>query len=1069
VLQKKPQGLNSEPRNSKIIVTLTSYPARIRTLYKVLVRIFEQTVKPDKVLLWLAEDQFPQKEKKLPRDLLKLKKMGLDIRWCDDLRPHKKYYYTMQEFPDDIVITIDDDIVYRSDMVEVLMRSYQKNPKAVSALRAHKMLFDDEGSIRPYKEWIMEYPAPLMTPRMDLVATGAGGVLYPPHCMHKELFNKEVIIKSCLHADDMWLKVMQMMAGTPTALADKQLPLKYVHGTQESALWRSNVDNDENDEQLQNIFKEYNKLLNDMTTIPTINYAGRKTGLPKVSIIMPVYNVQKYLRECLDSVVSQTLKDIEIICVNDGSTDNSLEILKEYAAKDSRIIIIDKPNSGYGHSMNIGMDRATGEYVGIVETDDLIKSEMYETLYNIAVEKDLDIIKADYFNFYGDADNRQTKYIRIAGKAPEYYGKVLNTLEDITPFYFTLNTWSGIYKRQFLDNHSIRHNETPGASYQDSGFWFQTLAWARRLYFINRPFYMYRQDNPNSSVNNKAKVYCVCDEYEFIMDFMNRNTELKDKFIYIYSYRRYYSYMFVLKRIGQQFKFEFILRFSADFRKLKDDNCLDPSLFTKGEWNQLLQIIKDPEEFYLSNYYPPFVKLREAQRQLNDIRRSKSFKIGRFITWLPRKIRGVLRRVKDYTKKVIRSIKRNGWKFTCDLIKLKIKNKFKKKRITPNAKLKILFIASDNYRISGAFLSMTNLCRILKNDFGVYTYVILPKGGNGDGLLKEAGIGHHIIKSYDWIVPLDQKRDIKTRLKMARNFIRNRFAAIKIAKFAKNERFHIIHINTTYSYVGAIAAKKVKVPCVWHLREFLEEDQGKTIWNRKKGYRLINESSRIIAISQSIFDKYNPIFEQGRLKLVYNGIDENIFYKPDKMIFKEDKAIFIFIGNFAYHKGHMEFARACVSVAQQGFVDFEIWFVGSGNAIVQKEVEEYFKIHGQEGRIKMLGYAKNVADYYSQADISFTCSKSEAFGRVTVEAMLSGNLVIGADVGGTKELVIHGDTGLLYHQGDSEHLAKTIIYALTHKEEMSLIANRGRKHMHETMTARINANNILNVYKEILK
>ena len=106
--------------------------------------------------------------------------------------------------------------------------------------------------------------------------------------------------------------------------------------------------------------------------------------MPKVSILVPTYNVSQYLDECMQSLIRQTLKDIEIICINDGSTDNSLEILKSYAAKDNRIKIIDKENGGYGIAMNMGLEQATGEYVGILEPDDYVKLNMYETLYNIA-------------------------------------------------------------------------------------------------------------------------------------------------------------------------------------------------------------------------------------------------------------------------------------------------------------------------------------------------------------------------------------------------------------------------------------------------------------------------------------------------------------------------------------------------------------------------------------------------------------------------------------------------------------------------------------------------------------
>ena len=111
--------------------------------------------------------------------------------------------------------------------------------------------------------------------------------------------------------------------------------------------------------------------------------------MPKISILVPIYNVEKYLRECLDSILNQTLKDIEIICINDGSTDSSLEILNEYSSKDSRVKIINKANSGYGASMNKGLEAASGEYIGIVESDDFIKTTMFEDLYNIAEKKDI--------------------------------------------------------------------------------------------------------------------------------------------------------------------------------------------------------------------------------------------------------------------------------------------------------------------------------------------------------------------------------------------------------------------------------------------------------------------------------------------------------------------------------------------------------------------------------------------------------------------------------------------------------------------------------------------------------
>lgn len=119
--------------------------------------------------------------------------------------------------------------------------------------------------------------------------------------------------------------------------------------------------------------------------------------MPKISVIVPCYNVGNYIRQCMDSIVNQTLKEIEIICINDGSTDETLSVLREFEAKDKRVTIIDKPNSGYGHSMNTGLKCARGEYVGIVESDDFIEPNMFEELYRLAKTHGVKVVKSNFF------------------------------------------------------------------------------------------------------------------------------------------------------------------------------------------------------------------------------------------------------------------------------------------------------------------------------------------------------------------------------------------------------------------------------------------------------------------------------------------------------------------------------------------------------------------------------------------------------------------------------------------------------------------------------------------------
>ena len=323
--------------------------------------------------------------------------------------------------------------------------------------------------------------------------------------------------------------------------------------------------------------------------------------MPKVSIVIPTYNVVNYLCECMESVVNQTLRDIEIICINDGSTDGSLKILREYADRDERVILIDKKNEGYGVGMNTGMDIATGEYIGIVEPDDFVPLTMYEDLYNIAKENELDFVKADFYRFTRDARTGELNlvYNRLDSSG-ENYNQVICPFEKPYVTKFIMNTWSGIYRRKFIEEHRIRHNTTPGAAFQDNGFFWQTFMYAKRCMFLDRPYYMNRRDNPNSSVKNKEKVYCMNIEYDFIRDiFMQKeNEKLWDRFKYYFNYKRYFSYLFTLGRISKEFKRGYVERISREFKRARSQDELDFKVFTPNTRKKISLLIQKPTVYY---------------------------------------------------------------------------------------------------------------------------------------------------------------------------------------------------------------------------------------------------------------------------------------------------------------------------------------------------------------------------------------------------------------------------------------------------------------------------------------
>ena len=374
--------------------------------------------------------------------------------------------------------------------------------------------------------------------------------------------------------------------------------------------------------------------------------------MAKVSIIIPTYNVEMYLVECMESVIHQTLKDIEIICINDGSTDGSLEILKSYAQKDDRIVLVDKENGGYGIAMNIGLEKATGEYIGIVEPDDFVKLDMYESLYQIAKDNDLDFVKADFYRFKRtDEDDMNMVYNRLS-KNPEDYNKVFNPSEDTEAIRYIMNTWSGIYKKEFIEKHHIRHNETPGASFQDNGFWFKTFIFATRAMIVDKPYYMNRRDNPNSSVHNREKVYCMNIEYDHIRDILMEHPELWERFKGMYWYKKYNNYIGTIRRIGMEYRREFVERFSAEFKRGLEKKELDPSVFSVAAWKKIQVVAAEPDTFYKvwvvagvteRKLNKKIMQLERKNQKLSNelamIKSSKSYRIGRILLFIPRKLK----------------------------------------------------------------------------------------------------------------------------------------------------------------------------------------------------------------------------------------------------------------------------------------------------------------------------------------------------------------------------------------------------------------------------------------------
>lgn len=248
----------------------------------------------------------------------------------------------------------------------------------------------------------------------------------------------------------------------------------------------------------------------------------------KVSIIMPSLNVVDYIDECILSALRQTLRDIEIICVDAGSTDGTWEKLVSYSERyKDKITLVHTDIKSYGYQVNIGIRRATGDYVAILETDDYIVPQMYEYLYNIGEKNDVQIVKADFDSFFSfPSGEREFRRIKLWNENQNRYNIIIDPRYVSYLYPNDYNVWKGIYKRQFLLDNDIFFNESKGAAYQDIGFSEQVLACCERAYYSDMSFYRYRIDREMSSVNSVHGLEYSYYEFKRLLEDIQINTKL---------------------------------------------------------------------------------------------------------------------------------------------------------------------------------------------------------------------------------------------------------------------------------------------------------------------------------------------------------------------------------------------------------------------------------------------------------------------------------------------------------------------------------------------------------------
>ena len=313
--------------------------------------------------------------------------------------------------------------------------------------------------------------------------------------------------------------------------------------------------------------------------------------IPKISIIVPVFNVEKYLEQCLDSIINQSFKGIEVICINDGSTDGSLEILRDYEIKHDRLKIINQENHGLGFARNVGISHASGEYVLFVDSDDFLSDNALESMYNnsISNKSDLTIFK---FHFYknGKTCGGGFELDRIFGNVD--YANFTFNYQKLGKYLLNQNfaSWSKLYKREFL----VKNNFTfpVDIAYEDVLFQVKVFLNAQSIAFVPEFLYNYRSSNTDSIMHDMSKIWDiieVCDSVEDYLKDSGHFNELKREFL-IFKIVQLAQYIIFSK--SSEFFFE-VKKISESFFRIEeydfDSMFIELPKNTQFVFNQLIE------------------------------------------------------------------------------------------------------------------------------------------------------------------------------------------------------------------------------------------------------------------------------------------------------------------------------------------------------------------------------------------------------------------------------------------------------------------------------------------------
>jgi hypothetical protein len=358
--------------------------------------------------------------------------------------------------------------------------------------------------------------------------------------------------------------------------------------------------------------------------------------------------------------------------------------------------------------------------------------------------------------------------------------------------------------------------------------------------------------------------------------------------------------------------------------------------------------------------------------------------------------------------------------------------------------MRVCFVADVGTKISGGHQSLLNLMTDLKK-YGVEPYLGCHKDWELVKKVREMGIPTKVVPGKIYTANKDKitpAHYLKYPLKRLYNFVH----LSEIKKYLTENKIELVHLNSVLSSEAwARAAYECNIPYVWHIREFMEQDHGRIIINSSYSYKWLKKAKNIITISKAVQAHWEKVLGR-HCDVVYNGLPFEKYGGNTAEKFKSNEIRCVIVGRITEGKGQMDAVRAVEYMKSKGIDNISLTLVGYRDLTdYEKQTAKYIEDNGLSNQIKLVDFTYDLSGIRKQHDIGITSSNAEAFGRVTIENMMSGMLAVGTDSGGTPELIENGETGFLYKPGDYRALADILTEAVRNPEKMGAIAAKGQE------------------------